>query len=497
MARKEFLDYIFKYAIEPQLGYSFSINHTLPYSVIAIQEANLATRWNPLYWQCACLCVNAGNYAGDVNGEDDGEDTALEDEGKKAKKSAPNYGKIAKAISAAQAEGVKIELPDINTSQADFVPDIKNNAILYSLKAVNVVSDDLFDRVVANRPYTGAGDFYRRVAPTQTQMIGLIKAGCFDALCGKPRGFIMDSFLRYLSKQEIEEKDKMTTVQLKKAVELKMPILDSYKDMVRLYWFKQYIDTNQTDKPNKRYILAEEDCVDYFNSFVKKDLSPLKDEYSFLPGGKISIKIAAFKKVYDKKTLPLMEYLNSEEGKKKYTEILRDSFVQGLKEKYCAGSVSKWEMDTMSFYYSGHELLSVNKAMYNIKDFKDLPEYVDEGAPLCSIAGTIVDTDNTKHIVTVLTTNGIVDIKLYTNSYAVYNQKISDIDSKTKKKTVVDDSWLKRGNKIIAWGQRRENMFVAKNNRAIGFNRTIGLIEGIHADGTLSIRYTRNKKRGA
>lgn len=496
MARKEFLDYIFKYCIEPQLGYSFSINHTLPYSVVAVQEANLATRWNPLYWQCACLCVNAGNYVGEYSDDNEEKNTgpASENEEGKDKGSAPNYGKIAKAISAAQQRGVTVELPDINMSQADFVPDIKNNAILYSLSAVNVVSDDLFDRIITNRPYTGPGDFYRRVAPTQAQMIGLIKAGCFDNLCKKPRAVIMGGFLRFLAKQTIEEKDKLTTVQLKKAIDLKMPELREYETALRVYKFKQYIDEKQIDKPTKRYILTDDACLKFFKSYIEGHLNPAKDEFSYLPENKVGVKINAFKREYDKMLAPVMDYLNSEEGKKAYYALLRNNFTQELMEKYCSGSVSKWEMDTMSYYYSGHELARMNNALYNVQNFNSLPEYSEKTDPICAIAGTVTNADNNKRIVSLLTNFGIVDVKFYAVAYTTYNQKISEIDSKTKKKTVLDDSWFKRGNKIIVWGQRRENMFTARNCRVSGFNRIVGLIEEIHVDGTLSIRYNRNKK---
>ncbi len=501
MARKEFLDYVFKYCIEPQLGYSFSINHTLPYSVIAVQEANLATRWNPLYWQCACLCINAGNSSTDFDSSDEGEkeecseNEVVEEVEKKTKRAAPNYGKIAKAISGAQLDGTIVALPDINKSQLDFIPDIENNSILYSLQAINVVSDDLLDRILENRPYTGPGDFYRRVAPTQGQMIGLIKAGCFDALCNKPRTVIMNSFLKFLAKQEIEIKDKLTTVQLKKAIELKMPELVDYKLPIRIYKFKQYIDSHQIDKANKRYVLSEEECIDFFNLFIKESLNPVKDEFVMLPGGKIAIKISAFKREFDKKIEPVMTYLNSEVGKAAYYATVQNDFIKVLADKYCSGSISKWEMDTMSYYYSGHELVNMNNAMYNVQNFNDMPEYPEKTDPICGIAGTITNADNNKHIVSVLTNYGVVDVKFFAGSYATFNQKISEIDPATKKKTVIDDSWFKRGNKIIVYGQRRENMFTAKNYRVDGYNRSVGLIEEIHSDGTLGVRYTRIKKK--
>ena len=139
MARKEFLDYVWKYCIEPQLGYSFSLNHTLPYSLIAVQEANLATRWDPLYWKCACLCVNAGNYVKDMGDGDEEEDTpeevsTEETTGTKEKRVAPSYDKIAAIIdgsnlSAEDKSRIKASFQDINVAdaQATYQNDNMNN----------------------------------------------------------------------------------------------------------------------------------------------------------------------------------------------------------------------------------------------------------------------------------------------------------------------------------------------------------------------------------
>ena len=155
MARKVFLDYVWEKCISPKIGYSFSIPHDVAYSIEAVQEANLATRFNPLFWECACLSINAGNTSTNFEtGEDaDGESEESSDSlASPVKTGAPNYAKISKAISDSQLRGVNIELPDINTAQADFIPDIKNNGILYSLKNVAPVRDHLFSRIIAARP---------------------------------------------------------------------------------------------------------------------------------------------------------------------------------------------------------------------------------------------------------------------------------------------------------------------------------------------------------
>lgn len=483
MARKEFLDYIFKYAIEPQLGYSFSINHTLPYSVIAVQEANLATRWDLLYWQCACLCVNAGNYVGSIGEEDE----------EKSESATADYGKIAKALSAAQQSGVVIELPDINKSQTDFTPDVEHNAILYSLQAISVMNDDLLAKVFAGRPFNSVEDFYTRVEPTTVQMLGLIKAGCFDNLYKVSRKEIMEIFLQFLADQNIPMKEKLTTVQLKKAIELKMPELENFAIPVREFRYRVYLEKKCLDKEYRRYIITEEKCTKFFNTFIRDRLNLTKGEYGTTPDG-YTIKAAALKRVIDHDLEPLMNYLNSEDGLKAFRKILQEEFKTELRDKYCYGSISRWEMETLSYYYHDHELKGINTTLYNIKDFDSLPE--DGQQDICALAGTVINVDNNKKAISLLTNYGkAVDVKFFGTTYTTFNQKISVVDENTKKKTVIDDTWFKRGNKLIVYGQRKENGFSCRSMRTErGYSRSVGLIENANFDGSLEIRYTRNKK---
>ncbi len=513
--RQVFLDYVWKYCVEPQLGYSFSLNHTLPYSVIAVQEMNLATRWNPLYWQCACLCINAGNYSTDFDNEDDDDDDdeVIEEEvveagEKKEKRVAPNYGKIAKALSDAQLFGVNIELPDINTSQADFVPDIENNSILYSLQAINVVNPDLMDRIIDNRPYTSIDDFWDKVQPEKNQMIGLIKAGCFDKLYNEPRTRIMHRFLNKLAEEMHPRKDSLTKTHLMKSLDLGLK-LDQYQTEIRIYKFKKYLDKNCKDKNStvRRYVISEDTCLRFFNSFIKDKLNITKSEYGYNIDGQVFIREAPFNRLVDNCLTDLMTYLNSSEGLDKYHALEIEKELTTLEEKYTTGSMASWEMETMCFYHEKHELSGLNDVLYHIKNFEQLPEYPTarivknkagedrEVYDLCALAGTVIANNNTKHTVTILTKFGVVTLKLYSQLYTDFNQKISVMNpNKPKEKIVLDESWFKRGKLILAYGYRRENMFNVRVDRSEGFPRSIGLIEDVRQDGTANIRYTRKKR---
>ena len=53
------LSYIWDRQIGMSLGYSFSDLHTEAYSTIALKEMNLAYYYPMIYWNCACLTVNA------------------------------------------------------------------------------------------------------------------------------------------------------------------------------------------------------------------------------------------------------------------------------------------------------------------------------------------------------------------------------------------------------------------------------------------------------
>lgn len=503
MARKEFLNYVWDKCVSPQLGYSFSIPHDIGYSLIGWQEVNLFERFNPLFWSCACLNVNSGDLGDDnpsdyeeLSEQDNSIDQDEEEEVEEKKKNrvAPNYKKIAKAICDAQLSGVNISLPDINTSVAEFYPDVENNAILYNLSAINSVGDDLYDRIIANRPYKTMNEFIEKVNPTVGEMFGLIKSGCFNRLLKKETDVIAYYYVNKLADQNIPLKEKITATDIKKIIKLGF-IAPGLELETRIFKFKTYIDKFQLDSTVKtRYLLTEESCIKFFEMFFKQALNASKDEYIYLPDNKIAVKSSTFKKVYDKKIERLTNYYNSPEGLKNYREKLQEIYKQELIDKYCSGPVSKWQFDTMYFYHDGHELKNMNDSLYKTRNFNELPEITEDKTDLCSIAGTVIGTNNNKHMISLLTKYGVVDVKLYAEYYNRFNQKISEIDPETKKKTVIEDSWFKRGNKILVYGQRKENLFSGRIYREGNYSRVVGLIEGVNNDGSLELRFTRKKK---
>ena len=169
------LNYVWEVQVKRQLGYSFSLIHSLAYSLIAIQEMNLAYHYPTVFWNCSNLIVDSAGIdendefvnlidsfdpvteivEEDNNDEDDEEDmTKEEKEEIKKQNKTVDYGKIASAIGKMMAQGIKVELPDINKSEFTFTPDIENNSIIFGIKGINRVNNDLAKDIIINRPYT-------------------------------------------------------------------------------------------------------------------------------------------------------------------------------------------------------------------------------------------------------------------------------------------------------------------------------------------------------
>ena len=172
---KNLCNYVWNVLVATSRGYGFNLSHTLAYSLVALQEMNIAYRYPLIYWNCACLITDSGAIENPKDDEEDGEP-------KDKKEQNTNYDKIAKAIGKMRDAGVNINIVDINKSADSLVPDAENNTIWFGLKDMLRIGDDLIDTIIKNRPYSSIKDFYNRVHPNKTAMISLIKGGAFDSL---------------------------------------------------------------------------------------------------------------------------------------------------------------------------------------------------------------------------------------------------------------------------------------------------------------------------
>ena len=103
------------------------------------------------------------------------------------------------------------------------------------------------------------------------------------------------------------------------------------------------------------------------------------------------------------------------------------------------------------------------------------------------IAGTVLDKNKDKHIITLLTEYGVVTVKFYAGAFSHYNKVESYIDEEGNKVTL-EKSWFERGNKLLICGYRRESQFRPKKYKNSIYQHTVMKIKDITEDGSLILK---------
>ena len=506
-------NYVWRVLIAMSRGYGFNLSHTLAYSLVGLQEMNLAYKYPILFWNCACLIADSG---GDGSGEEleeedlldcveefenkdlfyeeDEEDEENEEENnetkdnKKKKVSKHDYGKVATAIGKMMSVGIEVAPPDINESSFTFSPDLENNTIRFGLSGISTIGEELIKSIIKNRPYTGIEDFLNKNKVNKPKMVNLIKSGAFNKF-----GASVDIMHQYIDL--IADKKKRVTLQnMKMLIDFKL-IPEEYDYQCRIYNFTKYIKRNKINEDLLLDNIA-------FNFYEKScDLDDLQVDERAESGFSIS-KNKWDKKYYQKEMDKIRPWVktNSEELKEK----INNRLWKDMWNKYCLGNLSKWEMDSVSCYFHEHELENIDQDFYHCVDYFNLPEepevestFKKDGRviPLFKISrimGTVLDKDKNKNTVTLLTKNGVVNVKIYGNAFANYDKQLSVKNPVTGKKTVIEKSWFKRGNKIIVTGIRRgSNEFVAKKYKNTPYH-LVELITNIN-DGILETKKEREE----
>ncbi len=475
--RKNILDYVWKECIVPQLGYSFSKNHTNPYSMIALQELNLATLYPSVYWNTACLTVNSGSADEDAE-----------------KQKSTDYGKIAASIGAMKTRGVKVSLPHINDSCFGFKPNGATNTILYGLKGINGIGDDITKMVVANRPYKSISHFLDKVSNdklfkiNKTQIANLIKAGCFDEIEGTTREESLRKYVDLIA----DKKKRITMQNFNMMIGFKM-IPQEYDWQRRVFNFNKYIKKDKFIHTNNEiYYYLDDKAQPFFMKNFDQDLTRILN-------GRIAVKKTRWHTVYTKHMEPAKMWIK--ENKTELLDKLNQHLVDEMWDKYGKGTISSWEMDSISFYYHDHELAEVEYDNYSISDFHALPETPDVVGnskfngrtypiyDLTRIIGTVIDKDKYRHTVTLLTNTGVCHVKFYGAQFSVYDKQVSVALDNGKKK-VVEKGWFSKGNKLMITGFRRDDQFIPKKYKNTG-GHTVYIIDKLEDDNTMKLRYER------
>lgn len=488
-------EYIWETAIRPSLGYAFSKNHSLPYSFVGVQTIYLATAFNPIYWDCACLIVNSGSLENNSTEElvdiytpeeDITEGVTYEDQEdhktKIRRTVATDYGKIAKAMGDMRSAGIQISLVDINRSSFGFKPDVKQNQILFGMKALLNVSDDTVNAIIQNRPYGSPKDFLLKVKPNKQAMISLIKGGAFDTMLD--RKLCMAWYI-----WETCDKKKRITLQNMGGL-TKYNLLPQEEEVektaFKVYEFNRYLKA--VCKSPKGYRLDERSI-----SFLQElSLDELIEENFLMSPTKWDKQYQTWMNVF-------RNWIASD--KEGILQRLNEKIFLEDWNKYAKGNLSSWEMEALCFYYHEHELENVQKELYGLKDFTSLPEepevdrtFKKNGKEikifkLHRICGTCISKNKNKGTVTLLTTTGVVNVKFRKEYFSLFDRQLSErgLDGV---KHVTEKSWFNRGSMIVVKGIRSGDDFISKNY-ASSEGHQLYKISTINEDGTLTLQSER------
>ena len=472
---KNLCNYVWNVLVSTSKGYGFNASHTLAYSLVGLQEMNLAYRFPIIFWNTACLITDSGG---------------VEDADSEGKNN--NYDKIATAIGKMRQAGIEVMPPDINKSQYTFYPDVEENKIIFGLRGMLNVGEEVIAKIIENRPYTSPKDFLLRVQPNKQAMISLIKGGAFDEM--EDRKFIMAWYIW-------ETCDKKARINLQN-----MPGLIRYgllpeetEEQImarRVYEFNRYLKAiTKADKcAYEGMYTLDTRAIEFLNELDLEGLMTTDNLAWF-------VKIKEWDKIYQKWMNIFRNWITNDKDK-----ILKDLnsliFLEDW-NKYASGTISAWEMEALCFYYHDHELAEVNSGKYGLIDFFDLPEepIVDKTwwkgdkeikmFKLSKICGTCIAKDKNKSTVTLLTTSGVVNIKFRKEYFSIFDKQISEKNLDGTKK-VIERSWFNRGNMILVQGIRSGDNFIPKKY-ATSSGHQLYKINDILDDGDLVLQTERYK----
>ena len=460
---RNFCKYVWQVCVGASRGYGFNLSHTLGYSIIALQEMNLYSKFPSIFWDTANLIVDSGsmNLEDQFNDSEDGDEEESE-----TKNTSADYGKIATAIGKMMARNVKFSLPNINESKFTFSPNVEENTIYCGFRGITRISNALIEEIIKNRPYASFDDFRSKVKTNVLQMTNLIKSGAFD--CFGSREDIMKQFIESISDQK-----KRITLQNMNMLCEKNLIPEDLAFEKRVFNFNKYINKNFKKDGE---ITLNKVCLDfYLENFDETKL------YDYEINGDAStakIKEKDWKKIYDVNMDLVRAWMK--ENHDDILNTLNNTLYMETYNKYAAGSVSKWEMDSLGFYYHDHELKSLRNDVYSVTNYNTIKDSdvsrtitTDDGTEIAiykisRIAGTVVDKNKDKGQVILLTPDGVVTVKVWKNQFAEMDKQISHVNVDGKK-TVVEKSWFQRGTKLIITGMKRDDTFIPKKYKSTTF----------------------------
>lgn len=453
---KRILDYVWDVQVKKSLGYSFSVVHTTGYSILAIQEMNLAYKWPIIYWNCACLSVDSSaiDESDFDNLLDEGIiDLAEIDEADKRDQSKVDVSKIILAVNRFK-DICTITPPDINRSKLGFMPNVDKNEIMYGLKGITLITAPVIQEIMEHRPYTSLTDFVSKVNKrivNRAKIVNLIKAGCFNEVEGRS----VKEILRDYILSTCDQKGRLTMQNANMLIDFGLlpdELADEQKGFKVTKELRKYRDDSEM-----YYILGDTVDRDYVMGHN------MTIEAIQLPNGRVVEAIDSGRwdgLVYEGIKAKTTRYIKAHEAE--LLERLNHKLFQDDWDKYAAGDEAQWELDSLNYYKTRSPLWNI---MHQIPVETNLLSEIHEGEVdgwfnikgkripkmhLYTVVGTVLNKNTTKGMVTVQTVDGILLLKLYKGLFSFYANETNG------------PSFFEKGTHLLITGVSRGSMFIPK-----------------------------------
>lgn len=167
--------------INNNISYSFNMAHAVAYAITSYKTAYLKYHY-PVEFMTAII-NNQKNDSG-----------------------ATDFDSVKAYIKAAKDSGIEVVGTNINLSDHKFVPDGKNNKIMFGFDLIKGLSSCGIDIILSNRPFASYKDFIERVGLllNKGDVISLIKSGSFNELSSDDKIKLLKYFysIRFDAKKE-------------------------------------------------------------------------------------------------------------------------------------------------------------------------------------------------------------------------------------------------------------------------------------------------------
>ena len=257
----------------------------------------------------------------------------------------------------------------------------------------------------------------------------------------------------------------------------------------RIYEFNRYLKAECKSRNDNEFYHLDERALSFMMELGYEDML-------YVLGNNYDLRMKDWDKVYQKWMDVFRNWIAADKDNI-LNELNKIIFKEDW-DKYAQGTISAWEMEALCFYYHEHELAHVDKRRYGFDDFYSLPEdpivdrtFTKGGKTinifkLNRICGTCIAKNKAKSTVTLLTTDGVVNVKFRKEYFSLFDKQIS-VRGADGVKHVVEKSWFNRGSMIVVTGIRSGDDFISKKYASTGGHQ-LYKIDEIREDGSLVLR---------